>query len=292
MEALLKVFSDYLAIEKRLSLNTVAAYCRDMAHFEKIFKGQAVETIGGSDLRSALLQMKQGGLSSSSLARRLSSVKAFFKFLKSENLISKDPAEILESPHLTKKLPDTLSTEEVEALLEAPETKTSAGLRDQAMLELLYGTGLRVSELVCLRLSDLDLQVGYLRTMGKGSKERVTPIGEPAIDAVKTYCINARPDFLKGRSSSYLFLTRRGTRMTRQGFWKLLKSYVRKVNIRKTVSPHTLRHAFATHLLENGADLRSVQMMLGHSDISTTQIYTHILDERMRKIHSEFHPRP
>jgi len=292
MEALLKVFSDYLAIEKRLSLNTVAAYCRDMAHFEKILKGQAVETIGGSDLRSALLQMKQGGLSSSSLARRLSSVKAFFKFLKSENLISKDPAEILESPHLTKKLPDTLSTEEVEALLGAPETKTSAGLRDQAMLELLYGTGLRVSELVCLRLSDLDLQVGYLRTMGKGSKERVTPIGEPAIDAVKSYCISGRPDYLKGRSSSYLFLTRRGTRMTRQGFWKLLKSYVRKVNIRKTVSPHTLRHAFATHLLENGADLRSVQMMLGHSDISTTQIYTHILDERMRKIHSQFHPRP
>jgi len=275
-----------------LSLNTVSAYCRDMAHFEKILKGQAVETICGSDLRSALLQMKQGGLSSSSLARRLSSVKAFFKFLKSENLISKDPAEILESPHLTKKLPDTLSTEEVDALLGAPEIKTSAGLRDQAMLELLYGTGLRVSELVCLKLSDLDLQVGYLRTMGKGSKERVTPIGEPAIEAVKTYCISARPDFLKGRSSSYLFLTRRGTRMTRQGFWKLLKSYVRKVNIRKTVSPHTLRHAFATHLLENGADLRSVQMMLGHSDISTTQIYTHILDERMRKIHSEFHPRP
>lgn len=292
MIALLKVFSDYLAIEKRLSLNTVAAYCRDMAHFEKIFNGRPVENICGSDLRAALLQMKQGGLSSSSLARRLSSAKAFFKFLKSEDYISKNPAEILESPHLSKKLPDSLSMEEVEALLDAPDLKTSIGLRDQAMLELLYGTGLRVSELVSLKLSDLDLQVGYLRTMGKGSKERVMPIGEPAIEAVKTYCLSARPDFLKGRFSSDLFLTRLGSKMTRQGFWKLLKSYVRKVNIRKTVSPHSLRHAFATHLLEHGADLRSVQMMLGHSDISTTQIYTHILDERMRKIHNEFHPRP
>lgn len=292
MKHLVKIFSDYLAIEKGLSTNTVSAYCRDIHQFEKIVGKRPLEEISSSDIRSALLNMKEEGLSSSSLARRLSSIKAFYKFLKSENYLSKNPAEILESPQLVKKLPVSLSMEEVDALLKAPDLKTSIGLRDQAMLELLYGTGLRVSELVSLKLTDIDLEVGYLRTMGKGRKERVTPLGEPAIEAVQSYCLKGRSDFMKGKFSSELFLTRLGGKMTRQGFWKLIKTYVQKVNIRKTVSPHTLRHAFATHLLEHGADLRSVQMMLGHSDISTTQIYTHILDARMQKIHNQFHPRP
>ncbi len=184
-----------------------------------------------------------------------------------------------------------MSLDEVDRLLEAPDQESAAGRRDRAMLEVLYGTGLRVSELIALKRTDLDLQAGYLRTMGKGSKERVTPLGEEAVIAVDDYCEKARPTLDKGKNSSFLFLTQRGKGMTRQGFWKILKQYVRKVGIRKSVSPHTLRHAFATHLLERGADLRSVQMMLGHSDISTTQIYTHILQDRIRSIHSKYHPR-
>ena len=217
--------------------------------------------------------------------------QSFFNFLCSENYLKENPAEILESPKQWRKLPNVIGLDEVEALLACPDPKTVRGIRDKAMLEVLYATGLRVSELVSLKSSDVDLEVGYLRSLGKGSKERVVPMGAIALEAVQDYIDVARRVLLNGNTAHELFITRLGRKMTRQGFWKILKAYALKANIKTSVSPHTLRHAFATHLLERGAGLRSVQEMLGHADISTTQIYTHILQDRMRKVHDEFHPR-
>ena len=218
-------------------------------------------------------------------------MKSFYKYLFSENLIHENPTELIESSRPWRKLPHIMSIDEVDALMAAPDINTPIGLRDLAMLELLYATGVRVSELVSVQMSKIDLKVGYLRSLGKGSKERVIPLGDGARIAVENYIHSSRPTFMKRRNSSDLFLTRRGTGMTRQGFWKILKQYIVKVKISSPVSPHTLRHAFATHLLERGADLRSVQQMLGHSDISTTQIYTHVLQERMREVYDCYHPR-
>ena len=229
------------------------------------------------------------------MARSLSSIKSFFKYLCQDKQFQNNPAEILETPKRWRKLPDVLSSEDVDKLLKCPDLESVLGLRDKAMLEILYASGLRVSELINLQVSQLDMQVGYLRTLGKGSKERIVPIGAMAKRAVENYILNSRPALVfsrkDGGKAEELFVTRRGRGMTRQGFWKLLKGYVTQANIRASVSPHTLRHAFATHLLERGADLRSVQQMLGHSDISTTQIYTHILGKRMLEIHQQFHPR-
>jgi len=284
-------FADYLKIEKRQSLNTVSAYKRDMKRFVSYFSDKKVSEVTASDVRSFLLSMREEGLAASTVARALSSVKSFFSYLFTENQISENPTEIIESPRPWRKLPNVMSMEEVDVLIAAPDTKSPAGLRDLAMLELLYATGLRVSELVSVKMSTVDLKVGYLRSLGKGSKERVVPLGDAARIAVENYLLNGRPALLKKRSSGDMFLTRRGVAMTRQGFWKILKQYTVKAGIKGAVSPHTLRHAFATHLLERGADLRSVQQMLGHSDISTTQIYTHILQERMREVHDRYHPR-
>jgi len=284
-------FADYLKIEKRQSPNTVSAYKRDMKRFVSYFSDKKVSEVTASDVRSFLLSMREEGLAASTVARALSSVKSFFSYLFTENQISENPTEIIESPRPWRKLPNVMSMEEVDALIAAPDTKSPAGLRDLAMLELLYATGLRVSELVSVKMSTVDLKVGYLRSLGKGSKERVVPLGDAARIAVENYLLNGRPSLLKKRSSGDMFLTRRGVGMTRQGFWKILKQYTVKAGVKGAVSPHTLRHAFATHLLERGADLRSVQQMLGHSDISTTQIYTHILQERMREVHDRYHPR-
>ena len=295
MKALIQEFSDYLRIEKRNSPHTVSAYRRDLSRFSAKFAGQKVDSVTTANIRDFLISLREQGLSPASVARSLSSIKSFFKYLCQDKQFQDNPAEILETPKRWRKLPDVLSSEDVDNLLKCPDLESVLGLRDKAMLEILYASGLRVSELINLQVSQLDMQVGYLRTLGKGSKERIVPIGAMAKRAVENYILNSRPALVSSRKdggkSEQLFVTRRGRGMTRQGFWKLLKGYVTQANIRASVSPHTLRHAFATHLLERGADLRSVQQMLGHSDISTTQIYTHILGKRMLEIHQQFHPR-
>ena len=295
MKALIQEFSDYLRIEKRNSPHTVSAYRRDLSRFSAEFAGQKVDSVTTADIRDFLISLREQGLSPASVARSLSSIKSFFKYLCQDKQFQDNPAEILETPKRWRKLPDVLSSEDVDNLLKCPDLESVLGLRDKAMLEILYASGLRVSELINLQVSQLDMQVGYLRTLGKGSKERIVPIGAMAKRAVENYILNSRPALVSNRKDGgkpeELFVTRRGRGMTRQGFWKLLKGYMTQANIRASVSPHTLRHAFATHLLERGADLRSVQQMLGHSDISTTQIYTHILGKRMLEIHQQFHPR-
>jgi integrase/recombinase XerD len=291
MLPILKEYTDFLKIEKRHSANTVEAYGRDISRFIDFIGDLPLATVDSALIREFLLKCREEGQDSRSTARYLSSLKSFFKFLCEEGHLEVNPAENLESPRQWRKLPGFLSLVDVEALLAVPDPKTLFGVRDKAMLEILYATGLRVSELVSLKLDDVDLEVGFLRSMGKGSKERVVPIGAVAQEAVQDYLLMARGMFLKGKTAHELFITRRGSKMTRQGFWKILKSYALKANISASISPHTLRHAFATHLLERGADLRSVQEMLGHADISTTQIYTHILEERMREVHDRFHPR-
>jgi integrase/recombinase XerD len=295
MKALIQEFSDYLRIEKRNSPHTVSAYRRDLSRFSAEFAGQKVDSVTTANIRNFLISLREQGLSPASVARILSSIKSFFKYLCQDKQFQDNPAEILETPKRWRKLPDVLSSEDVDNLLKCPDLVSVLGLRDKAMLEILYASGLRVSELINLQVSQLDMEVGYLRTLGKGSKERIVPIGDMAKRAVENYILNSRPALVSTRKDGgkpeELFVTRRGRGMTRQGFWKLLKGYVTQANIRTSVSPHTLRHAFATHLLERGADLRSVQQMLGHSDISTTQIYTHILGKRMLEIHQQFHPR-
>jgi integrase/recombinase XerD len=291
METLIHEFSEYLRIEKRHSIHTVEGYCRDLIRFSKAFSEIEVSSLTTAQIRGFLLLLRDEGLSPSSIARALSSIKSFFRYLCEDNKLEINPAEILETPRRWRKLPDVLSIDDVDKLLRCPDINTPLGLRDQAMLEVLYATGMRVSELISVKGHNLDLVSGCLRTMGKGSKERIVPIGMVARKVLEEYLLNSRPVLTKGQKVEELFLTRRGKGMTRQGFWKLLKRYVRQSNIKANVSPHTLRHAFATHLLERGADLRSVQQMLGHSDISTTQIYTHILEKRMLEVHDQFHPR-
>ena len=295
METLIQEFSDYLRIEKRNSPHTVSAYRRDLIRFSTELSGKTVDSVTTANIRNFLILLRGQGMSTSSIARSLSSIKSFFKYLCQDNQLKNNPAIILETPKRWRKLPDVLSLEDVDKLLKGPDLDSKLGIRDKAMLEILYASGLRVSELVSLRVSQVNLEVGYVRTLGKGSKERIVPIGTLAKRAVENYISNSRRALISsrkdGRKADELFLTRRGLGMTRQGFWKILKGYVAKVNIKPSVSPHILRHAFATHLLERGADLRSVQQMLGHSDISTTQIYTHILGKRMLEIYQQFHPR-
>jgi integrase/recombinase XerD len=233
-----------------------------------------------------------GRLSVRSIARNLSALKMFYRFLVSEGKIETNPARLLSAPKLPRRLPGVLSTGEVERLLAQPDLNTGRGKRDKAMLELLYATGLRVSELVNLKITNVNMEAGYVRTVGKGSKERMVPMGAKALEALKEYVVQGRPAFLKRKSSSYLFLNARGKPLTRQGFWKTIKRIGLAAGIRKEIYPHSLRHSFASHLLERGADLRSVQIMLGHADISTTQIYTHVTRERLKQIHQKHHPRP
>lgn len=284
-------FVDFLSVERRHSRNTVMAYRRDILRFMEFLNGRSILTVGPSDLRAFLIHLGQDGLSARSQARSLSSLKSFFKYLFNENFIAENPVEIMASPKLCRSLPGILALRDVEALLSCPDESQPAGSRDKAMLEVLYAAGLRVSELVTLKLSDVNLEAGYLKSMGKGAKERLVPLGEKAQNAVREYIRGPRQRLLKKGDTPDLFITRRGTRMTRQGFWKIVKAYALKAGVKVPVSPHTLRHAFATHLLERGADLRSVQAMLGHADISTTQIYTHILQGRMNEIFEKCHPR-
>jgi len=291
MDVLIQEFSEYLRIEKRNSPHTVEGYCRDLRRFARNFSDTEVSGLTTADIRGFLLALRDDGLSPSSIARSLSSIKSFFRYLCQDKQLKANPAEILETPRKWRKLPDVMSLEDVDKLLVCPDISTAIGLRDQAMLEVLYATGMRVSELISVKGHNLDLVAGCLRTMGKGSKERIVPIGMVARRSVEDYLLNSRPVLAKGQKVEELFLTRRAQSMTRQGFWKILKGYVKQSNIKASVSPHTLRHAFATHLLDRGADLRSVQQMLGHADISTTQIYTHVLEKRMLEVHDQFHPR-
>ncbi len=290
-EDLLTRFLNFLSVEKGLARNSVESYERDLRRYFRFMGTRRPEDITQSDVVSFLSHLSIEGISTPSSARSLSAIRGFHKYLMGDGLAPRDPTENVESPRGWKRLPKTLSSADVDSLLNQPDTSTTIGLRDKAMLEMLYASGLRVSELVGLRMPDINLERGFLLVMGKGSKERVVPMGEAAIATVREYLARARPSLLKGRDSELLFISSQRRRMTRQTFWERIKSYTTKAGIEKTVSPHTLRHSFATHLLDNGADLRAVQAMLGHSDISTTQIYTHVSRERLKKIHEKHHPR-
>ncbi|MFP4035989.1 MAG: site-specific tyrosine recombinase XerD [Desulfobacteraceae bacterium] len=290
---LLDQFIAHLRVERGLAPNTIQSYSRDLVEFLSFLDGRGVSA--GSAARedvSDYLASLYGRLSSRSVSRRLSSIRMFFRFLVSEGRMQASPAGLVESPKTPRRLPEILGMEEVDRLLAQPGDDKPTGLRDRAMLELLYATGLRVSELTGLRTVNVNLEAGFVRMVGKGSKERAVPMGERARTAVRDYLGGARSALLRRRSSPYLFVNARGGRLSRQGFWKIIKHYGRKAGIRRPITPHGLRHAFASHLLEGGADLRSVQVMLGHSDISTTQIYTHVTRERLKKIHEKHHPRP
>lgn len=292
-ERVFRNYLNHLQVEKGLAPNTVAAYQRDIRQFLSylLFRKCQVTAVGKVEL-SEYVQRLYEDLSPRSVKRGISSLRSFFQFLLLDGYIQADPTETLESPKIWRTLPTYLSEEEVEQLLRQPDLNRPHGLRDRAMLEVLYATGLRVSELVCIRVEEIKFDAGFLRTFGKGSKERIVPLGDSALDFVQKYLAGARSHFLRRRRSSvHLFLTQQGKRMTRQYFWLMVRKYGRRMGIEKTLSPHTLRHSFATHLLEHGADLRSVQMMLGHADISTTQIYTHVTRERLKQIYDKYHPR-
>lgn len=292
-QQLLKRYLDYLISEKGLSQNTIKSYQYDIGKIEQdlIKQKKGLRDLSKDDLLGMMRMMKERGYSSRSIARWLVAVRNFFKYLVLEQWIELDPTQNIEAPKTWKRLPNVLSFDEVEKLLETPNGETPLGLRDRAMIEVLYATGLRVSELVSIETKDLKSDAGFLTCFGKGSKERIIPISGIAEKMVKTYLRNSRNILLKGKTSRYLFLNARGEKMSRQGFWKILKRYALQSGITKTITPHMIRHSFATHLLEHGADLRSVQMMLGHADISTTQIYTHINRERLKKIYDKYHPR-
>ncbi|MEJ2672528.1 MAG: site-specific tyrosine recombinase XerD, partial [Deltaproteobacteria bacterium] len=272
----------------------VAAYAQDLQDFWLYLEGRGRTEWGAvdlADLQGYFAGLEARGLSARSRARKLSALRQFFRFLQREEQVSANPVELLDSPRLPQRLPRVLGEAEVEALLNAPDPATPGGLRDQALLEVLYATGLRVSELVGLTLKQLDLRRGVVRPLGKGSKERVVPMVPLAVEKLQTYLKEGRPQLLRGRESPYVFVNRRGGRLSRQGFWKLLKQYALKAGIR-TLSPHTLRHSFATHLLSRGANLRVLQMLLGHADLATTQIYTHLDALRLKQVHKKSHPRP
>jgi len=288
----LPIFLDYLAVEKGLAKNSLSAYQTDLKHFGHWLSDQkreldAVERIHIVRYFQAL---RSSGISARSVARALAAIRGLFRFLVAERHLKSDPTENLENPKLWTTLPKSMQPQEVEALLRAPDRSTAEGLRDAAMLELLYATGLRVSELIHVKIEDLVMDAGFLRTIGKGSKERIVPFGDSARDAIVVYMERGRAEFNK-YADPHLFLSSRGRPMTRQSFWMKITKYARLAGITTHISPHVLRHSFATHLLENGADLRSVQMMLGHSDISTTQIYTHVSRARLQKMYEQFHPR-
>jgi integrase/recombinase XerD len=278
-------------VEKGLSHNTLAAYGNDLEKLTKFAeeRGKDLRSLERDDLTGFMRHLNERGLEPRSIARALVTVRSLYKYLLLDGHLKRDPSANLESPKSWQSLPKFLISEEVERLLQSPDLSTDMGVRDKAMIEVLYATGVRVSELVSLRLSDVNLDLGVLITLGKGSKERTVPMGQSAIKWTRRY-LAVRQKLLNKKDSQYLFVTSKGQPLTRQAFWKLIVSYGEKANIGH-ITPHLLRHSFATHLLENGADLRSVQMMLGHSDISTTQIYTHITNERLKEIYKKFHPR-
>jgi integrase/recombinase XerD len=291
---LIRRFTDALWIEDGLSENTQAAYGSDLTHFAEWLagsRGKAMADAETGDIEGYFAAKFRQKASGRSVARLLSSLRKFYLFLMRDGLVAADPTALVEPPRIGRPLPKTLTESDVEALLDAPEPGELLGCRDRAMLEVLYATGLRVSELVGLRLDQVNLRQGVVRVVGKGSKDRLIPLGEEAEEWIDRYFKTARPFILKGRHSDDLFVTDRGAGMTRQAFWYIIKRYAARAGIHKPLSPHTLRHAFATHLLNHGADLRVVQMLLGHSDLSSTQIYTHVAQERLKDLHARCHPR-
>ncbi|MFA5145495.1 MAG: site-specific tyrosine recombinase XerD [Candidatus Omnitrophota bacterium] len=295
MKELIDTFLNYLSVERGLARNTIIAYREDLnSYIDFIIKSHidALSKITKNDIVNFMLDQKDKGISANSIARRLAAMRMFHRFLAREKILKGDATSLIDSPRLWKKVPDTLSLNEVEALIAQPDIRDKQGIRDRAILEILYATGMRVSEAVNLRADNVNLDIGFLRCIGKGNKERVIPLGKKAISSIQRYLISSRPHFLKNKESEFMFLNRFGKKISRQSLWKLLKKYARQAKIKKTIKPHILRHSFATHLLERGADLRSVQEMLGHSNISTTQIYTHINKDRLKTVHRMFHPRP
>ncbi len=294
MNQLIDSFLTYLTAVKGLSKNTLESYGRDILKLAVFLEGKDIthiDQVGYKHILDFLTYLKEQGLNTRSTSRTLISVRQFFKFLLTEKFIESDPTFLIRTPKIKMGLPETLSLEDVEKLLSSPDESSPEGIRDKSMLEVLYATGIRVSELVELGLNDVNFELGYIIAYGKGSKQRIVPIGEKAKIKLREYLDTSRPRLLKSRTSPHLFVTRLGRKMTRQGFWKIIKAYSRKSGLTKKISPHTLRHSFATHLLERGADLRAIQVMLGHSDISTTQIYTHIERERLKEVHKKYHPR-
>ena len=293
METYREAFLDYLKVEKGLAANSIAAYNQDLTKYIGILKEKGIEDPGKitrKDITDFLFSLR-GSLTPTSVARVLSTVKSFHKFLVREKLVSANPSDLIDGPKLEKKIPSFLTSEEISRVLKIPNLKRAQGIRDRAILELMYATGLRVSEASNLRFSDVNADVGFVKCKGKGSKERIVPLGKIAHQFLSKYYEESRPKLLGKKTNAYLFLAQGGRHLSRQSIWKMIKSVVHGAGIKKRVSPHTLRHSFATHLLEHGADLRSVQEMLGHSSITTTQIYTHINQTRLKEIHNKFHPR-
>jgi len=295
VKELIDSFLDYLSVERGLAKNTIVAYRQDLnIYLDFMIKRgiNALSRISKNEIIEFMLFEKEKGVSPTSISRRLAAIRMFHRFLCRERILKEDPTTLIDSPRLWKKVPDTLSLNEVESLISQPDPRLCQGSRDKAILETLYATGMRVSESTDLKVNNINLDIGFLRCIGKGNKERVIPLGRKAIHSINRYLVFSRPRFLKNKTSEFLFVNRSGGRLSRQSIWKLIKQYAKEAKIKKTIKVHTLRHSFATHLLERGADLRSVQEMLGHSNISTTQIYTHIDKERLKTIHKMFHPRP
>ncbi|MDQ0213760.1 integrase/recombinase XerD [Oikeobacillus pervagus] len=292
----LQDFIHFMVVEKGLAKNTVISYERDLKHYIQYLKNveqlSSLNEVSRVHILQFLNHLKSQQKSVKTIARHIASIRSFHQFLLREKAVDQDPTVHIETPQMERTLPKVLNLAEVEALLSTPDRSNPYGIRDEAMLELLYGTGIRVSELVGLNIENVHTTMGFVRCIGKGNKERIIPIGQTAISVMENYLQNARPKIISNKNSTEaLFLNHHGKRLTRQGFWKILKGLAQKANIEKRLTPHTLRHSFATHLLENGADLRAVQEMLGHADISTTQIYTHVTKTRLREVYKKFHPR-
>ena len=294
MDDAVQAFLDHLTVERGHSGNTIAAYGRDLAQFVECLRKKeitAFEDVTEAVLVEFLDGLRASGISANSASRKLSAIKTFCKFACRDGYIKHNFTANTAGMRAAKKLPSALSIDDVANLLAQPDGRKPAGARDKAMIETLYACGLRVSELINLRLMDVDLSVGFVRCFGKGSKERIIPLGKVAIEYLNRYLMNGRPAFARPASSEYLFLTIRGTKMSRVGFWKVIKKYKAKSGITKNITPHTLRHSFATHLLQGGADLRSIQEMLGHADLATTQIYTHVSQDKLKEVYRKTHPR-
>lgn len=295
MKELIDTFLNYLSVERGLANNTIIAYREDLNNYLGFIEKSHIEAlskISKENITGFMLSQRDSGIAPNSVARRLAAIRMFHRFLARERILKIDPSTLIDSPKLWKRVPDTLTVNEVEALIAQPNVHDTQGTRDRAILETLYATGMRVSEAVNLKKDNVNLDIGFLRCIGKGNKERIIPLGKKAILSINRYLQVSRPKLLKEKESEFLFVSRFAKKISRQSFWKIIKKYAKLARIKRTIKPHTLRHSFATHLLEHGADLRSVQEMLGHSDISTTQIYTHINKDRLKSVHKQFHPRP
>jgi integrase/recombinase XerD len=294
LDQLADQYLNHLIVEKGLAAKSVEAYAGDLATFLDFLKHQGIEDVTQADTSAILkyvIDLRKGGRSSRTRARHLVTLRGFYQYLHRTHILKINPAKLIDLPKSGLKLPEVLDVDQVARLLDAPDSNTPAGLRDAAMLELIYAAGLRVSELINLKVAAVNLEAGFVRVLGKGSKERIVPIGRKAIQGIQAYLTSGRPRQLKDETSHFIFVARAGRPMTRQGFWKLLRRYALMAGIRQRVTPHSLRHSFASHLLEGGADLRAVQIMLGHADIATTQIYTHVAQKRLFELHRKFHPR-